>query len=351
LARTPRLPSDLASNPVWHLLDYSPLRHNFVFTRLEEAQYAQALFLDFRLQSQISTMESVGFDEVNAAFPDAFSQPPAAYIFHVGHCGSTLLSRALGVAREVLALREPMTLGALATARRELGDPLAWFSPPQWERLQMIILLALERRFRPGQLPVIKASSTCNILAEPILASHPQRKAVLLRQSLETTLATLFKVKGNSSDLRTLARDRLHEWHCLTGSKAMRLVDTTDEDIAVISWLASMQRFQNAQARFPDRVLRLDFDAFLAAPDSGLQRVADFIGLAPQSDHIVAAYNHVAQSYSKNPGASYSAADRKRELDLSRSQNAARTRACLLKARSLLDAHPDLAELGAWLDA
>lgn len=345
-----RLPADIASNPGWYMLDYNPAFRKFIFTSLEETRFAEASFLDSRLNTRADALQGVTLADVDAVFPDRFELPPAAYIFQVGHCGSTLLSRALGATPDVLALREPLPLRVLANTRRELDDALSWMSREEWRRLSTIILLALERRFRPGQLPIIKASSTCNNLVEPVLASHPGRRALLLYQPLETSLAAMFRNRANFGDLRSQGRDRLQEWLDLAGQEDMVLADLEEDDVAVLSWIASLQRFEQARQRLPERVMMLDFNRFIADPHDHLHRVAAFLGLDAQAEQLANAFANVSRRYAKNPGKPYSPERRQASLDSSRRHNAEGISRAMDKARALLQSHPDMAGLEPYLE-
>lgn len=331
------------------MLDYNPAHRQFIFTVMDETRFAQASFLDSRLQIDVQQMQGVALQAVDEAFPGAFELPPAAYLFHIGHCGSTLLSRALGATPQVLALREPLPLRMLASSARELGDTLSWMSQPEWERMKEIVLLALERRFRPDQLPVIKASSTCNNLVEPVLETHPDRRAVLLYQPLETSLAGVFRNRTNLGDLRVQGRERLQEWQSLAGDRDTTLASLDEALIAVLSWLASMQRFALARQRHPDRVLMVDFNRFLADPTEQLPGIAHFIGLGEQAEQIAHAYDNVCQVYAKDPSQPYTPERRQSQLNRSRRENAEEIRRCLGKARDLIGQYPDLEGLAAYL--
>lgn len=343
------LPPDIATNPAWYLADYSRWRDRFVFTLLAESQYEDYAFLDGRERNLFRQVEQVAFDVVDKAFSGEPAEQASAYIFHTGHCGSTLLSRALGQCADVLSIREPLPLRKLAHSARELEDPLGWLSPGHWERLKRVVLRALERRFRPGQLPIIKATSTCNNLAEPILASHSGRKAIFLYQTLETTLAGMFRSSINRGDLRKQARYRVQEWHQLTGSRDIRLSKVTDVEVAVLSWAGSMSRLLAVDDQFPGQVMKLDFDDFLKAPGMRLSELSRFLGLDLHSDRIAGAFDRVVQTYSKKPDQPYSPIDRQYDLDLSRSRNVTDIAGGLRMAHSLTETHPELAALRAYL--
>src|SRR3990167_10325132 len=85
---------------------------------VSEADYRAASFLDQRLLTDRIGREWLPWD----ALPDLGAAAPSPdFIFHIGHVGSTLVSRLLAEASDVLPLREPMLLRTLAQAA-ERGD-------------------------------------------------------------------------------------------------------------------------------------------------------------------------------------------------------------------------------------
>ena len=333
----PTLPADIHSNPAWHVHDYQPVPRRFIYAALEELQYAETTFLDHRLNRNMKEFFSASFAEMDRAFPQSLVEAqPAAFIFHVGHCGSTLLSRALGATPAVLSLREPMTLNVLASALREMEDPVSWLSKDEWQRLHIIILLALDRRFKQSQLPLVKVTSTCNILLEPVLASHASRRAIALHQPLESCLSGMLRYKDTFSDLRSQSRTRLLEWQQVPGARALRLQDLDPEDIIVLSWLSSMYRFSRALDKYPEQLIRLDFEQFLSDPQSVLADTASFLGLEHAAGQIADTYTEISGFYSKIPGQRFTPADRQYVLDKSRHQNADPIQRGLTRARELI---------------
>lgn len=348
MAQSP-IPDDIASNPSWYIHNYLPIQQNFVLAFLEELQFVEAPFLDQRFNAQIRNFFQVSFEDLDARFPASLSASrPAVYIFHIGHCGSTLISRALGATPSVLALREPLILRVLSNSLRELDSPLSWLSLAQFQRLQTIILTALERRFRPSQLPLIKATSTGNNLIGPVLESHPLRRALLIHQPLESYLAGMLRFREhNLGDIRNQSQTRLQDWHDISGDQELRLSSLEPVDLVVIAWLSSMARMARAQENHPDRVLRVDFEGFLAHPEARLEEMAGFAGLADAARSIVDAYPRISGYYSKNSSQLFSTDERRSTLARSRDQNGELIRAGLKKARQLLQQYPSLGALEA----
>ena len=61
--------------------------------------------------------------------------PPTRYIFHIGHCGSTLIARLLGELEQFLSLREPPVLMGLSRSCRVLDSPEFGLDRDRWQAL------------------------------------------------------------------------------------------------------------------------------------------------------------------------------------------------------------------------
>ena len=94
------------------------------------------------------------------------------WIFHIGHCGSTLLSRLLPAIAPLLPVREPAVLRTLAESRRASGNPRGR-GDDERSRLFELMVSLVARSYRPDQTALIKAASDCNNLIEPALARRP----------------------------------------------------------------------------------------------------------------------------------------------------------------------------------
>ena len=101
-------------DPAWHLFDIDPASSQGAWLELSENVFRDASFLDQRVAGLATAQRRAEIDPAYKEITAADSQPPH-FIFHLGHCGSTLLSRALASTPAVLPLREPLTLRRLAT--------------------------------------------------------------------------------------------------------------------------------------------------------------------------------------------------------------------------------------------
>ena len=79
-----------------------------------------------------------------------------------------------------------------------------------------------------------------------------------------------------------------------------------------MSWLCEMACLQQAAARFGSRILWVDFDAFLAAPEAGLEAIVRRLGAAPAPGEIASILaGPLMRRYSKAPEHAYDAALRR----------------------------------------
>ena len=104
------LPRTLSVYP--HQLDL--VADAVLMVELGRDQFLEAAFLDQRLLQRPSRRAWFGFEQVAQALGDALCDAPTHFVFHIGHCGSTLLSRLL--AAHVLPAADPGKVAAAASS-------------------------------------------------------------------------------------------------------------------------------------------------------------------------------------------------------------------------------------------
>src|SRR5580700_1216637 len=167
---TAALADDLAASPELfpHALD---LRSETVkLLSLSRADYERASFLDRRIAGTARPARSIPFRGLADAVEAASLHESCGFIFHIGHVGSTLLSRLLGRHPALFSLREPEILRTLARATREPDD----------EPRLAIFLKLWSRTFDPRARALVKASSFVSGLAGKILARPYAPKAIAM---------------------------------------------------------------------------------------------------------------------------------------------------------------------------
>lgn len=328
------------------------IQHRVLFLRLTQAEIQGASFLDERLGVQGRNGFWLPTESLTDVAGAATRSPTPAYIFHIGHCGSTLLSRMLEQFGNVLALREPMVLRALASARSELESPLSRLSTKEWSDLLQAVAGLLGRPFSADQHILIKATSLCNNLIEPLLSMPGNPRAILLHVPLESYLATMLKGSGGGVDALHGAPGRLQTLHSRLDDDSLRLHQMDHAEILAMGWLAELSRFQEIESRFAAsaQIMRSNFEDLLENPEQHTTAIARHLHLPPKHGGVLPWLDsQVMKTYSKTPDYAYSPADRDHDLSLSRRTFAAEIAQGMHWAERQIHRNPTLHALESYL--
>ncbi len=329
----------LLKDAAWHLYALEPGTQSSQWLRLSEAQFRAASFLDQRLLvSAAEILPPVPYSialEPLSTLTQRQAQSHAHFIFHIGHCGSTLISRALAATTEVLPIREPLSLRMLAASQPTIANE-------EWSRMLDLALFAHGRVFHSGQISMIKATSTCNNLILPLMERAPSSRSLLFFVPLESYLAGMLGKQSPAQDLRGHAALRLEDWRRMTGTSLQiaEITEFSEVQLVVISWLTCMARLLQASQQHANRCLLMGFETFLAEPEIVLAQLISFFGLTESKSHILQAWPDIAIGYSKKPDEPYSAFNRSRTLARGRAQRAADIHSGMTWAEQLLDQFP-----------
>jgi hypothetical protein len=315
---------------------------------MNESAYREAAFLDERAFTGGQSGFWLGLAEL-ARRLEAQPVIPSTqhFIFHIGHCGSTLLSRLLPEVADVLPLREPQALRDLAASARLLAEPTSRLSPSAWQRLFDNLLDLLSRSYLRRQAVLVKATSDCSNLIGAVLSRRADTRAVLMFQSLERYLAAMLGGANAHLDIEGHAVSRLGDLLAYLGEPAaLRLYELTPVQRIVVSWLAGVASFQTALQAGGKRLLTLDFDVLLADTATGLGDIAIFFGLATEPARLAATVSGpVMNRYAKAPEHVFSPARRAAQLTDYARRFEAEIRAGMAWADTLTARFPALAPL------
>ena len=293
-----------------HSLDIAARR--VLMLDLPVETYLAESFLDDRLfQSgpRGGWLGEADFLAIAGALPAPDGAP--GFIFHVGHCGSTLLSRLLG-ALGGFPVREPVPLRVLADARCEAGRPWDPLGETRYRSLISAFVRSWARRPEEVAAAIVKATSLSSGLAPDLLAASQGAPALALRIPLKAYLAALLAPDEPSADLMRGARVRLSRLASLCGADpGVRLHALSPGELAALSWLAEAATLAELHRAEPDRVMALDFENFLSRPGETLHAVAAHFGLPASSDDAERAIASPLMSrYSKSPDQGFTPDDR-----------------------------------------
>jgi hypothetical protein len=295
--------------------------------RFTEADYVRASFLDERALQPTALSEWMPYASLARDVDAADLQTQCGFIFHIGHVGSTLLSRLIGTQPNVLSVREPLPFRTLAQAQMELQTAESAWSTAEFNRRLDLFLKLWSRTFRGGQLPVVKATSFCSELAATVLARPFKPRAIALSVAPEVYLATIFAGQNNYRDIRGMATNRLRRLHRRIGQTSWRLHELSYGEMIAMSWAAETTALAES-AEAGDRVMWLDFDDLLAAPREILAKVFRHLDREVNEVEIEKICRGPdLYRYSKAPEHGYDAQLRRTVLDQARREHASEIRA------------------------
>jgi len=265
---------DLFASPDHYLHSFEG--DSALFVPMDRPAYHRSIFLDGRISP--ASDQSM---HLPAAALTAGARPPArtGWIFHVAHCGSTLLARALDDPGSNLVLREPLALRQQAFAR----DPA---------RLALTLAM-LSKRYRADLPTIVKANVPVNFLLPDIATVDPEAPAIFLHCSLRDYLLAILRSDNHRLWLRRVT-EQLAAW--LGDLSAL-----SDAERCAALWLAQTRAFEAALSAMPNG-RSLDSEAFFAAPGPVLKAAASHLGV-PMDERAAAATvaGPLFTTYSKNP--------------------------------------------------
>lgn len=307
---------DITASPTWFPLDAAgPAAMRLV--RLDEAAYRAASFLDQRILR--AGPEQALISAAVLAQAAARLTARAHYIFHIGHVGSTLVSRLVGESSSFFSVREPAMLRELASkpgqARAagpaDLGGTVA----------------LLGRTWRSGQRAVVKATSFVSEIAAPVLETDGGSAAIFMFTPALAYLRCILGGPNSRLEAKALAVSRLARLRRRLEGAAPEIDPRSEGEWIAMSWLCEMACLQQAAARLGARILWVDFDRFLAAPQAALASILRTFGMdatPKEIDGIVS--GPIMRQYSKAPEHAYDAALRGEVLATADSEHGAEVR-------------------------
>jgi hypothetical protein len=309
----------------------------------EEHFYSNAVFLDQRALGPGTQGAWIPLDVlwryVNSAADQQSS--PTHFIFHTGHCGSTLVSRLLDEVPNTLGLRQPLVLRTLATkhhAEPAAASELALMFRPIYQ--------LLARRYSPQQQVVIKPTSMCNNLAAPLLDQHPANLGIGLFVKLEVYLANMLD-KSEHADIDGFIGHRQTSLEKLIPGIELDTNTLSRAEKIAFSWLAEAAQLNHlVSGHLNSRVLLVDFDNFLADKACYLEKIFSHLNIDSQGNALNQALaSPVFRTYSKQPDFRYTETNREAILNESRANNHEAISAGIQYTENLMKTHSVLGDI------
>jgi len=263
------LPDRLTDSSEWLVQAVDPHARLARLVRLTDESFREASFLDDRLLAQKPETRLCNLDELLAASKDV-PDPPAGWILHIGHVGSTLVSRLLGELG-ALSLREPRSLRDLAEAS-EAERPM----------LAQAVSRMMARR---GEYPAANVKATSFVSEYCSLLIEPGASALFLYASPANYIAGILAGENSTRELATLHEMRVGRLK--RRGIALHGFEADNAHRAALAWVCEMTSLEASADAMPDRrILWADFDRMLEDMAGWMGRCAEHFSLAASPERI-----------------------------------------------------------------
>jgi hypothetical protein len=281
-------PEEIARDATWLGQALDPSAGMVRLVAMDRDSYRAASFLDDRLIQQPVDAQIVPWPDVEAAV-DGELRSDARWIFHIGHVGSTLVSRLLGELDGVLAIREPRLLRDLALSPVKVRD-----------RYLKPVPKLMSRTFADNETACVKATSFASEIAADLVP--PGERALFMYARPLHYVASILAGENSVKELDTLADYRSQR----LARRGIGLPSArNDADRAAAAWACEMTTLEAAS---DCHVGWADFDTMLGDMSNQLGRVADFFGFGADARVLGSiASGPLMRRYSKDPQHEYSA--------------------------------------------
>lgn len=257
---------------------------------MDRESYRAASFLDDRMLQTRVDAQVVSWTAIEEAIT-AELRSDARWIFHIGHVGSTLVSRMLGEIDGVLAVREPRLLRDVALIP---GDIRQRYAAP--------VARLMSRTFDDSEVACVKATSFASEVASALVP--PGERALFMFATPRNYVASILAGENSIAELRALAGTRGQR----LSARGLSFTARNEAELAAAAWATEMTSLQAAAEGMPDRQIAwTDFDTMLGNVGVKLARMASFFGFNASADRMRAITSGpLLTRYSKAPEHAYS---------------------------------------------
>ncbi len=309
----------LPQDPDVHLHNIDVPNRRAALVRLDRQRYIDAAFLDDRALTANDTAVWLPLEKLIEACGRIEAQPHDA-IFHIAHCGSTLISRLIGALPNNLPKREPLSWLSCGIAARQVEHTIT-----QRAFLAMFEATSrlLARRYAPNERVIVKSTSVAASLLPNFLSREASQRAVLLTMPAEDWIATMLSPHASRTSIDSVAPYWAFD---LGGTPEITGDPISSPELAHhigAAWVAPMLWFAAAQKNDAERVKLCVTADLLESPAVGLASLSGFLGLGADSAAIETAVNGpILGQYSKDVELPYDATLRRSRLEASKRDNA-----------------------------
>jgi hypothetical protein len=262
-------PEEIARDAKWLAQALDPAAGMVRLIAMDCEAYRAASFLDDRLLQTSVDAQIVPWPQIEQAMEGELRHD-ARWIFHIGHVGSTLVSRLLGELDGVLAIREPRLLRDLALSPSEVRQ--RYIAP---------VAKLMSRTFAESDIACVKATSFASEIAPELVP--PGERALFMYATPRNYIASILAGENSLQELRMLAGPRAQR----ANARDVYVPAQNDADHAAAAWATEMTALETAAEAMTDRqIIWVDFDRMLRNMETELARAVDFFGFTADADRI-----------------------------------------------------------------
>lgn len=276
---------EIARDATWLAQALDPGQGMVRLIAMNRESYRAESFLDDRMLQHPHDAHIVSWTLVEEAL-DGHSRCDARWIFHIGHVGSTLVSRLLGELDCVLALREPRILRDIAAMPDEIRG--SYITPAT--RL-------MSRSFDESEIACVKATSFVSEIADALVPGGG--RALFMYARPRNYIASILAGPQSMEELRGLAAGRVRR---MSGRvPALEHAQRSAAHLAAAAWACELTSLESAAERMPGRNIQwADFDRMLDDIPPAIASVASHFGFGADAAEIeVIARGPLVRRYSK----------------------------------------------------
>lgn len=255
-------PDEIARDARWLAQALDPAAGEARLVAMDRESYRAASFLDDRIMQQPVDAHIVPWPTIEAAATE-IARCDARWIFHIGHVGSTLVSRLLGEIPGVLAIREPRLLRDVALTPTAIRDRYVTPLPK-----------LMSRTFGEQELACVKATSWVSEIAPEIVPAG--ERALFMFATPRNYVASILAGENSVKELRMLAVSRVQR----LGTRVPVIGPAhSDAQLAAVAWACEMTALEHAAEQMTDRqILWADFDTMLTKMPVALRSATEHFG-------------------------------------------------------------------------
>ena len=283
------------------------MHDGYRFVRVTREAHRAATFLTGEFIEGTDQFVYLPRKEIEAA---RWTKAQTDFVFHSAYCCSTMVARAFDFEGRAMGLKEPQVLNDLLGWRRR-GAGTDQLAPVLATSLDL-----LARPFGSDEEIMVKPSNIVSPLAEAILDTRPEARALFLHAPIESYLQSIAK-KGlwGRRWVREVLIGTIEDGYLIGGFEDQNLLSLTDMQVAALGWLSQHALFSRLVEKYgPDRIRTLDSATLLADQSLSMESLFRHFQLELDEAEFAAVMSGPAfTTHSKDASARFDASDRAAE--------------------------------------